>query len=118
MVNSYRRITLVNKTAEERLTIDFEIVNGAIDTANGENQTLSSIVIAELKQPRLNRNSPFYQLMKRELIRPFRISKFCFGMIDLYDENRLKSNRFKAKLLLIQKLIKNTTHASLPQTRF
>lgn len=118
MVNSYRRITLVNKTAEERLTIDFEIVNGTLDTTNSKNQTLSAIAIAELKQPRLDRTSPFYQLMKRELIRPFRISKFCFGMIDLYDENHLKSNRFKAKLLLIQKLIKNTSHATLPQTRF
>ncbi len=117
MVNSYRRITLVNKLVEERLTIDFDIVNGTLDTPNCKNQTLSSIVIAELKQPRLDRTSPFYQLMKRELIRPFRISKFCFGMIDLYDENRLKSNRFKQKMLLIQKLIKKSSHASLPQAR-
>jgi len=117
MVNSYRRITLVNKLVEERLTIDFDIVNGTLDTPNCKNQTLSAIVIAELKQPRLDRTSPFYQLMKRELIRPFRISKFCFGMIDLYTENRLKSNRFKQKMLLIQKLIKKSSHASLPQTR-
>lgn len=118
MVNSYRRITLVNKLVEERLTIDFEIVNGTLDDPNCKNQTLSTIVIAELKQPKLDRTSPFYQLMKRELIRPFRISKFCFGMIDLYDERRLKSNRFKAKKLLIQKLIKNATHAPRTQTRF
>lgn len=114
MVNSYRRITLVNKTAEERLTIDFDIVNGTLDAPNCKKQTLSAIVIAELKQPKLDRTSPFYQLMKRELIRPFRISKFCFGMIDLYAENRLKANRFKAKKLLIQKLINNSSHASLP----
>lgn len=115
MVNSYRRITLVNKTAEERLTIDFDIVNGTQDSPNCKNQTLSTIVIAELKQPKIDRTSPFYQLMKRELVRPFRISKFCFGMIDLYDEAQLKANRFKAKKLLIQKLI-NTSHASLPST--
>ncbi|MNK00472.1 VTC domain protein [compost metagenome] len=114
MINSYRRITLVNKTAEERLTIDFDIVNGTLDAPECKQQTLSAIVIAELKQPKLDRTSPFYQLMKRELIRPFRISKFCFGMIDLYDEKRLKSNRFKAKKLLIRKLINNTSNDSLP----
>lgn len=118
MINSYRRITLVNKHAEERLTIDFDIVNGTLDDPNCKKQTLSSIVIAELKQPKLDRNSPFYQLMKRELIRPFRISKFCFGMIDIYEENHLKANRFKAKKLLIQKLINNFSHASLPSARF
>lgn len=118
MINSYRRITLVNKHSEERLTIDFEITNGTLDAPNCKKQTLSSIVIAELKQPKLDRNSPFYQLMKRELIRPFRISKFCFGMIDLYAENKLKSNRFKEKQLLIQKLINNSSHASLPSAGF
>ena len=118
MVNSYRRITLVNKLAEERLTIDFDIVNGTLDAPESKNQTLSAIVIAELKQPKLDRTSPFYQLMKRELIRPFRISKFCFGMIDLYEETQLKANRFKAKKLLIQKLINNSSHASRPSAGF
>lgn len=108
MVNSYRRITLVNKTIEERLTIDFDIVNGLLGSqlAKGK-QTLAEIVIAELKQPKLDRTSPFYQLMKNRLIRPFRISKFCFGMMDLYGSSIIKSNNFKAKRLFIQKLIKH-----------
>jgi hypothetical protein len=104
MVNSYRRITLVNKTCEERLTIDFDVTNGSLDLTHNKEQTLSQIVIAELKQPKLNRNSPFYQLMKNRRIHPFRISKFCFGMMDLYDQYVLKSNRFKAKRLFIHKL--------------
>ncbi|MDR0803397.1 polyphosphate polymerase domain-containing protein [Fluviicola sp.] len=116
MINNYRRITLVNKTAEERLTIDFDITNGTSRDSSCK-QTLSSIAIAELKQPKLDRNSPFYQLMKQEQVRPFRISKFCFGMIDLYDESKLKSNRFKEKKLLIQKLINTSSHASFPPTR-
>lgn len=104
MVNSYRRITLVNKTSEERLTIDFDVTNGSLESPIHKEQTLSQIVIAELKQPKLNRNSPFYQLMKNRRIHPFRISKFCFGMMDLYDQYVLKSNRFKAKRLFIHKL--------------
>lgn len=104
MVNSYRRITLVNKTSEERLTIDFDVTNGTLNDPNVKQQTLSSIVIAELKQPKLDRTSPFYQLMKNRRIRPFRISKFCFGMMDIYNTFSLKSNRFKSKKLFIQKL--------------
>lgn len=107
MVNSYRRITLVNKTSEERLTIDFDITNGTLDASEIKDQSLAAIVIAELKQPRLDRTSPFYQLMKNRLIRPFRISKFCFGMMDLYGSSIIKSNNFKAKRLFIQKLNKH-----------
>jgi hypothetical protein len=107
MVNSYRRITLVNKTSEERLTIDFDITNGTLDAPASKDQSLAAIVIAELKQPKLDRTSPFYQLMKSRRIRPFRISKFCFGMMDLYGTSVIKSNNFKAKRLFIQKLTKH-----------
>jgi hypothetical protein len=107
MVNSYRRITLVNKTSEERLTIDFDITNGTLDDPASKDQSLSQIIIAELKQPKLDRTSPFYQLMKARRIRPFRISKFCFGMMDLYGSKIIKSNHFKAKRLFIQKLTKH-----------
>ncbi len=108
MINSYQRITLVNKTCEERLTIDFDVTNGDLNTIENDSdqgkQSLSRIVIAELKQPKTDRTSPFYKLMKTQQIRPFRISKFCFGMMDLFREVELKSNRFKSKRLFIQKL--------------
>lgn len=111
MVNSYRRITLVNKTSEERLTIDFDIINGTLNAPASHNQSLAAIVIAELKQPKTDRNSPFYQLMKKMMIRPFRISKFCFGMMDLYGQGDIKSNHFKSKRLFIQKLAKYVQHS-------
>jgi hypothetical protein len=104
MINSYRRITLINKTSEERLTIDFDVTNGSLDDPTNSNQTLNEIIIAELKQPNLDRTSPFYQLMKNRLIRPFRISKFCFGMMDIYTQFELKSNRFKSKRIFIKKI--------------
>lgn len=108
MTNTYSRITLVNKHCEERLTIDFDISNADQEHTDEMSQTLSKIVIAELKQPRLDRNSPFYKLMRNKGIRPFRISKFCFGMMDVYERKfALKSNRFKSKQLFIQKLSKN-----------
>lgn len=104
MINSYRRITLVNKYCEERLTIDFDVTNGTLNDPMQNAQTLSQIVIAELKQPKTDRTSPFYKLMKQKRIRPFRISKFCFGMMDLFRTFELKSNRFKNKRLFIKKL--------------
>jgi len=107
MVNSYKRITLLNKFSEERLTIDFDITNGTMSDPLACDQSLSNIVIAELKQPRLDRTSPFYQLMKQLRIRPFRISKFCFGMMDLYGNEFIKSNNFKSKRLFIKKLSSN-----------
>lgn len=111
MVNSYRRITLVNKTSEERLTIDFDVTNGTLDSPAASDQSLAAIVIAELKQPKLDRTSPFYQLMKNKRIRPFRISKFCFGMMDVYGSAIIKSNYFKTKRLFIQKLTKHVQHS-------
>jgi len=108
MLNTYSRITLVNKHCEERLTIDFDIKNGDHGSGGEMSQTLSAIVIAELKQPKLDRNSPFYKLMRSKSIRPFRISKFCFGMMDINEHKTLlKANRFKSKQLYIQKLSKN-----------
>jgi hypothetical protein len=106
MTNSYKRITLVNKLKEERLTIDFDILNCGPGASEGK-QSLSMIVIAELKQPKTDRTSPFYKLMREMQIRPFRISKFCFGMMDLYGHSVIKSNFFKAKQLFIRKLSSN-----------
>lgn len=104
LTNSYLRITLVNKEAEERLTLDFEIRNGFAEDGEFTKNSLESVVIAELKQPVKDRNSPFYKLMKKSHIRPFRISKFCFAVMDLYDGPNLKANRFKPKKLFLNKL--------------
>jgi hypothetical protein len=62
MINSYRRITLVNKYCEERLTIDFDVTNGTLNDPMQNAQTLSQIVIAELKQESKT-DSPFINLI-------------------------------------------------------
>ncbi len=105
MWNSFQRITLVNKTMNERLTLDFNI---NFHYQNTERQ-FDHLVIAELKQENLNRTSPFYVLMKENQIRPYRLSKYCMGSIELYGEEKLKFNRFKKKLLYLKKIDK---HAS------
>jgi hypothetical protein len=105
MWNGFNRLTLVNKTENERLTLDFNLVFHW----NEQKVELDNLIIAELKQESVNRNSAFYALMKKHLIRPYRLSKYCIGSMQLYDKSIIKSNRFKKKLLKINKI---QTHAA------
>jgi hypothetical protein len=100
MWNSFQRVTLVSKTENERLTLDFNIVF----EKDGLKKSFKQLVIAELKQEKLNRNSSFYQLMKKQQIRPYRLSKYCLGSVEIYGEDKLKFNRFKKKLLYLNKI--------------
>ena len=100
MWNSFQRITLVSKTENERLTLDFNI----LFEKDGVKKSFKQLVIAELKQEDLNRNSVFYQLMKEQRIRPYRLSKYCLGSVEIYGKDKLKFNRFKKKLLYLKKI--------------
>lgn len=96
--NSFGRITLVNKTSPERLTIDLNLGF----EHEGKELEYERFVIAELKQENQDRESAFYKLMKKNLVRPTGMSKYCLGAISM--DQDLKYNRFKEKKLLIQKL--------------
>jgi hypothetical protein len=100
MWNSFHRLTLVNKVENERLTLDFDI------TFKWEEhlQNFGNLIIAELKQENVNRNSAFYALMKEKCIRPYRLSKYCIGSIEIYGGTALKFNNFKKKLLKLKKI--------------
>ncbi len=92
--NSFHRITLVNNELKERLTLDFDLRFKWQD----DDIHLNNLVIAELKQEVVRRNSPFYEVMRQQGIRPYRLSKYCMGALELYGFNTLKYNRFKEKL--------------------
>ena len=98
LYNSFGRVTLVNKHEQERLTIDFDL---GFQWENQDHQ-YDHLVIAELKQDGVNRNSLFYRLMKQNGIRPTGMSKYCLGAMTLNPD--LKYNNFKRKKLLIEKL--------------
>jgi hypothetical protein len=91
---------LVSKTENERLTFDFNIAF----EKDGVKKSFKQLIIAELKQEDLNRNSVFFQLMKEKQIRPYRLSKYCLGSVEIYGEDKLKFNRFKKKLLYLNKI--------------
>ena len=102
MWNSFHRITLVNNQLKERLTLDFQLTFKWKDTK----KEFNNLVIAELKQEVVNQNSPFYLLMKKNVIRPYRLSKYCLGAIELYGVGVIKYNRFKEKLLKLKSINK------------
>jgi hypothetical protein len=103
LTNKFNRITFVGINHNERLTFDFNLTF----VKSEKEVIISHLVIAELKQARVIRTSPFYAKMKQMLIRPFRISKYCIGIIELYGKENVKYNRFKSKLLKIKKLQKH-----------
>ena len=98
------RITLVNRFSQERLTLDINL--HFKDAVNNNEKHLSNIVIAEVKQAKFYASS-FIKLMKQLTIREGSISKYCFGVVYLFDY--VKKNSFKPKLLTINKI----NHATL-----
>ena len=93
----FDRITLVNKHANERLTIDLNLRY----TNNGMEKKIPKIVIAEVKQQK-NSISPFRELMKMHRQSQNYMSKYCLGLTCLHKE--LKTNSFKHKIYTLDKL--------------
>ena len=94
---NYNRITLMSKESLERVTIDI----GLKFKSSFNDKSFHNLVIAEVKQIR-NGKSFFKTLMKAEKIRPVAISKYCLGVVNLFEN--VKTNNFKAKLNLIKKI--------------
>lgn len=96
--NKFNRITLVNKNAMERLTIDLGL-EFKMDSFSKE---FENLVIIEVKQERFDRTSPVVKSLKEKGINPYSMSKYCIGMTQIYPQ--LKYNRFKRKLIKINKI--------------
>lgn len=93
----FDRITLVNKQADERLTIDINLRY----SINEVEKKIPKIVIAEVKQGK-NSVSPFRELMKMQRQSQNYISKYCLGLTCLNKE--LKMNSFKHKIYTLDNL--------------
>jgi len=99
---SYDRITLVSLLSAERITIDINIQFS--DKSN--TVTTHEFVVAELKQNKIQRDSPFFKKMRDMNLRQTNVSKYIIGRILLDDKKSLKHNRFKSILMKIQKIEK------------
>jgi hypothetical protein len=98
---NYSRITFVNKYSPERVTVDIDLtfVN------KEQSKTIDNLVIAEVKQDKAL-VSAFIKLMKKYHVREGSISKYCYGVISLF--NTIKHNNFKPNLILIKKTLNDT----------
>lgn len=98
--NYYNRITLISKNKKERLTLDL----GLGFEWKKSKEELERVIIAELKQERIDHSSVFFRIMKEYNIRPYRISKYCIGTLLIHGKEKVKYNRFKEKILTLRKI--------------
>jgi hypothetical protein len=99
---SFNRITLVNKKLTERITIDHNLIfeNGHV------HRDLPRLAIAEIKHSNANGDISYFTRILDDMgISPRSLSKYCIGRV-LTDDS-VKYNRFKEKLLFIDKIINN-----------
>ncbi len=94
----FRRITLVNRSMTERLTIDFDLRFVNHDT--GMEASLGPAVIIELKQDG-RVPSEMKGILLDLRVKPVRISKYCIGTT--LTNPFVKSNRFRTKVHAIEK---------------
>ena len=94
----FSRITLVSRDLQERITIDLDLEF----SFNSVRKSLPRVAIVEVKQARNFRHSAMREHLRREHIRPMRVSKYCIGNALL--KPQLKSNRFNPKLRAIRKI--------------
>jgi hypothetical protein len=96
--NNFTRVTLVEPSLPERITIDLQLSFEWNKIA----KELKQIVIVEVKQENRNRLSPFVQALKKRHVREESISKYCLGVAMLVPF--VKKNNFKEKLIKVNKL--------------
>jgi SPX domain protein involved in polyphosphate accumulation len=103
---NYKRITLVNKSDSERLTIDIDL-----NFLKGCNKSIfDSFSIFEIKQDKKS-VSPIINILKERRLRPWSMSKYCLGLIEMTPN--LKKNRFKPSLIQLNKLKKTYEPTSI-----
>lgn len=96
--NTFERVTLVDTTAGERLTIDTDIAYEIQEQV----AAVPELVIIEVKRDETSSHSEVLKLLKHQLVRPESMSKYCLGVALLYPQ--MKANNFKQKLLKIEKI--------------
>jgi len=98
---NYRRITLWNRSTDERLTVDFDLKFQR--PQNRSHAQLPNIFVAELKRDGKPYGSTFVRRAKDFGFIPQSFSKYCVGAC-LTDDGALKKNRFKPILNKVRAL--------------
>ena len=107
MSTSFERITVVNKGKTERITVDFDVRFHNFE--NGNDSGIAPLVVMELKRD--GRCESIFQKTLFELrVKPLSISKYCIGRA--LTDKTLKQNRFKKKIIKLEKLKKLREYAA------
>ena len=97
---AFNRITLVNPSETERITIDTSLRFNNFRT--GKSASLLDAVIIEIKQDGRSESHMKRILLDRR-VKPVRVSKYCLA-VTLTDRS-VKSGRFKQKVRAMEKII-------------
>ena len=108
---NYKRITLVNKFKDERLTIDVNIEF----KKDNELIKLHNLVVAEVKQDK-KVVSPFLKQIKKLHFIEGSLSKYCLAIIFSY--KNVKKNNFKEKLLSLKSILTHDSITNIFETNF
>ena len=95
----YSRISLSAKDLSERVTIDTDL---CFKREHSE-ESMGGLVIIEVKQDQVKRESPIIIALRKRRNRPFGISKYTMGMVLMNAVN--KTNAFRHKVSKIKQLI-------------
>ena len=105
LFSSFKRMTLVSNVLRERVTIDLN----PTWFMGSKKISLPGLVILEVKSTRNSSTQGFGYLLREARIHPRRISKYCTGTNLLFPG--IKHNRFKTKILYLEKLDKTVAYA-------
>ncbi len=98
--NRFNRITLVDKGMSERVTLDSGIAFH--NHATGRDADIGGLMVIEVKHEAGAPPSAIERALHTMHISPCRMSKYCIGTA--LTDPTVKHNRFKAKLLRIDKI--------------
>ncbi len=101
LLNTYTRITLVNKARTERCTIDVDLAFQDPEVRGAE-FNVDGIAIIELKQSKTDISDGIAASLRKRHIFPSSISKYILGIIHTHPE--IKHNTFKPLLHKIEKI--------------
>lgn len=104
--NQFERITLVDKGMSERVTIDRGITFH--NRATGNDADISRLMVIEVKHEAGAPTSGIERALHELHVLPRRMSKYCIGTA--LTDPAAKSNRFKPKLLFIEKTLRQSNN--------
>lgn len=100
----YSRITLVRNDLAERATFDLFLTY----KVDEHEKNFNNLVIAEVKQAKIDNSSPVTKVLKKLHITEKSLSKYCIGISELHPG--VRTNNFKAQKHIINKILSNINY--------